>query len=74
MIRILQGLILKQTHLLIAQVKELFQLDSTVREGTEGTLLLDVSGHLGVGDFSLETHRSAFRSSSMASGSKMGAP
>ena len=37
-------------HLLIAQVKELIELNTTVREGTERPLLLEVGGDLGVGN------------------------
>lgn len=40
----------KYTHVLVVHVKELFQLNTTVGEGTEGTLLLEVGRHLGVGD------------------------
>ena len=37
-------------HLLIAQVKELIELNTTVREGTERPLLLEVGSDLGVGN------------------------
>lgn len=39
-----------KTHIFIAQIQELFKLDSTVGEGTEGSLLLEVGGDLGVGN------------------------
>jgi len=39
-------------ELLVSQIKELFELNSTVRECTEGTLLLNIGGRLGVGNFS----------------------
>ena len=39
-----------ETYLLIAQVKELVKLDTTVRERAERPLLLEVGGDLGVGN------------------------
>ena len=43
------------THVFIAHVEKLVQLDTTVREGTEGPPLLELGGEGGVSDFSLET-------------------
>ena len=40
----------KKTDLFIAQIQELVKLNSTVGEGTEGPLLLEVGGDLGVGN------------------------
>ena len=40
----------KKTHLFIAQIQELVKLNSTVGEGTEGPLLLEVGGDLRVGN------------------------
>lgn len=42
------------THLLVAQVQELVELDAAVGEGTEGPPLLEVGGDLGVSDISLD--------------------
>jgi hypothetical protein len=39
----------EETHVFVAQVQEFLKLNSTVRECAEGTLLLEVSGDLGVG-------------------------
>ena len=41
------------THLLIAQIQELVELNTTVRERTERPLLLELSGEGGVGDVSV---------------------
>lgn len=41
------------THLLVAQVQELVELNTPVGEGTEGPPLLEVGGDLGVSDISL---------------------
>jgi hypothetical protein len=41
---------ISNTHLLIAQIQELVQLNSTVRERAEGSLLLEISGDLGIGN------------------------
>jgi hypothetical protein len=38
------------TYLLIAQIEELVELDSTVGKRTECTLLLEISSDLWVGD------------------------
>ena len=40
----------KKTDLFIAQIQELVKLNSTVGEGTEGPLLLEVGGDLRVGN------------------------
>lgn len=40
-------------YVFVAHIEELVKLNSTVGEGTESTLLLEVGSHLGVGDFSL---------------------
>ena len=45
-------------HLLIAQVKELVELNTTVREGTERPLLLEVGGDLGVGNGGISLQKS----------------
>jgi len=42
-----------RTHLLVAHVQELIELNATVGEGTESPLLLEISGDLRVGNFSL---------------------
>jgi hypothetical protein len=43
-----------QTYIFVVHVKELVELNSTVREGTECTLLLEVGGQLRIGYFSLK--------------------
>ena len=40
----------KKTDLFVAQIQELVKLNSTVGEGTEGPLLLEVGGDLRVGN------------------------
>ena len=47
------GCIKRMTHLLIAQIQELVELNTTVRERTERPLLLELSGEGGVGDVSV---------------------
>jgi len=42
-----------RTHLLVAHVQELIELNATVGEGTESPLLLEISGDLRVSNFSL---------------------
>jgi hypothetical protein len=41
------------TDLLVAQIQQLVELDTTVGKGTEGPPLLKFSGDFGVSDFSL---------------------
>ena len=41
---------MNNTYLLIAQIQELVQLNSTVRERAEGSFLLEISGDLGIGN------------------------
>lgn len=48
-----------QTYIFVVHVKELVELNSTVREGTECTLLLEVGGQLGIGYFSLKRRQLA---------------
>ena len=43
----------RMTHLLIAQIQELVELNTTVRERTERPLLLELGGEGGVGDVSV---------------------
>lgn len=38
------------THLLVRQVQELVKFNSTVRERTEGPLLLELSSESGIGN------------------------
>jgi hypothetical protein len=38
------------THLLVAQIEELVELDSTVRKCAECTFLLEISSDLRIGD------------------------
>jgi hypothetical protein len=40
----------RDTHVLIAQVQELLELDTTVRESTEGSLFLELGGDGGIGN------------------------
>ena len=49
----------RMTHLLIAQIQELVELNTTVRERTERPLLLELGGEGGVGNFGvgLQTSR-----------------
>lgn len=42
-----------KTDLLVAQIQQLVELDTTVGKGTEGSPLLEFSGNCGVGDFGL---------------------
>ena len=51
------------THLFVAQIQELVELNTPVRERTEGPLLLEVGGDLGVGNggISLSSPQQTFR-------------
>ena len=49
----------RMTHLLIAQIQELVELNTTVRERTERPLLLELSGEGGVGDVSVSLQMSS---------------
>ena len=42
----------QSANLLVAEVQELFKLNATVGEGSEGPLFLELSGELGVGSVS----------------------
>ena len=44
------------THIFIAHVEELVKLDSAVRKGTEGTLLLEISSQSRICNFSLQQY------------------
>ena len=46
---------MRMTHLLITQIQELVELDSTVGECTERPLLLELGCEGGIGDLSLTT-------------------
>lgn len=52
---------LEGTHVLIGQVEELLEGNSTVGEGPEGPLLLDLGGESGVGNVSLKRFNDEFR-------------
>lgn len=46
----------RDTHVLIAQIQELLELDTTVRESTEGSLFLELGGDGGIGNTGVSLH------------------